>query len=71
MNATEIGSLATMKDAQQLLKLSRPTIYALIEAGELKSLHFGRALRITMRSVEATLNRRLEIENQNMKKSSF
>jgi excisionase family DNA binding protein len=66
MNPAEIGPLATMKETCQILRLSKPTIYNLIRAGELESLHFGmarRALRITMRSIHSMLKRSFEADN--------
>ena len=60
MDRSRLEQLATMRDTQELLRLSRPSIYRLIESGELEALHFGRALRITMRSIEQTVKRKLE-----------
>jgi excisionase family DNA binding protein len=66
MNPAEIGPLATMKETREILRLSKPTIYNLIRAGELESLHFGtgrRAVRITMRSIHSMLKRSYEADN--------
>ncbi len=54
--------LVSMRDLQRRLRLSRPSIYRLIEKGEIEALHIGRSLRITNASVEAFLARRLSAE---------
>ncbi len=52
--------LLTMTDVCQLLKLSRPTIYSLIDQG-LPMMRFGRAIRFSSVSVQRWLTRREEI----------
>ncbi len=61
---TDIHLLATMKETQSMLRLSRPTIYDLIRAGELECLHVGRSLRLTTKSINAYLERRLAAEKR-------
>jgi excisionase family DNA binding protein len=52
--------LLTMADVCTLLKLSRPTIYSLIDQG-LPVIRFGRAIRFSSVSVQRWVARREEI----------
>jgi excisionase family DNA binding protein len=45
----------SVNEVRQILKISRQTVYDLIEAGRLKSFKIGRLRRITRASVDAML----------------
>ena len=47
------------KEAWRLLGVSNSTGYEMLAAGELKSIKFGRARRITMASIHGLIARRL------------
>ena len=47
--------LLTVKDVQRLIRISRPTIYKMIDDGRLMRKKIGRATRITRESVLAML----------------
>lgn len=47
------------KDAWRLLGVSNSTGYELLAAGELDSIKFGRARRITVESIHRLISRRL------------
>ena len=49
--------LLTLSEAQELLSLSRSTVYALVRAGELEAVKVGRALRIPADAVAAFISR--------------
>jgi excisionase family DNA binding protein len=49
--------LRTCAGAQEQLSVSRPTVYRLIERGELETVHIGRALRITQDSIDLYVTR--------------
>lgn len=51
--------LLTVKEACDLLQLSKPTVYALIHAGELRSLAVGRARRIPRQALDEFIAGRL------------
>lgn len=44
--------LLTVKDVCSMLQLSRPTIYGLMQAGEIRSVRVGRIWRIPSPAVE-------------------
>ena len=48
---------ATVRQAGELLNVSRRTIYRLIGLGHLKVIHLGRAVRIPVASIEALIAR--------------
>lgn len=50
--------VVTPKEAWRLLGVSNSTGYELLAAGELDSIKFGRARRITMESIHALVARR-------------
>jgi excisionase family DNA binding protein len=52
--------LLTVNDCCRRLQLSRPTVYELINSGELRSICFGRARRIPARALEEFVARRLD-----------
>jgi hypothetical protein len=56
--------LYRVSDAVQATGLCRAKIYQLIAAGELQTLHFGRAIRITALSLRELIARRLEPPRQ-------
>jgi len=58
MSENTVEPLLTMKEVQSLLKLSRPTIYALMADGDLGVLRFGRAIRFERRAVERLIRYR-------------
>ena len=49
--------LLRIPQVQFVLSVGRSTVYALINAGELETVHMGRAVRVTMDSVKAWFNR--------------
>ena len=54
--------VASPNQAMKALLVSRSTLYALINAGELESYTEGRSRRITVKSIAAYVNRRLAAE---------
>ncbi len=52
--------LLTVNEVCDQLHLSRPSVYALINSGELRSLAFGRARRVPRQAVEEFIRARLE-----------
>ena len=44
--------LLTTTEAAELLRVSRTTVYALINAGELSPVHIGRACRISLAEIK-------------------
>ena len=51
--------LLTVNEACQQLHLSRPTVYALINSGQLRSITVGRARRIPRQALEEFITSRL------------
>ncbi len=51
--------LLTVNEVCDQLHLSRPSVYALINSGELRSLAFGRARRIPRQALEEFIRSRL------------
>ena len=49
--------LLRIPQVQFVLSVGRSTVYDLINAGELETVHMGRAVRVTMDSVKAWFNR--------------
>ena len=49
--------LRRIPQVQFVLSVGRSTVYDLINAGELETVHMGRAVRVTMDSVKAWFNR--------------
>jgi excisionase family DNA binding protein len=56
--------VASPNQAMQKLLVSRETLYRLLNSGELESYTEGRARRITVRSINAYVERRLADEAQ-------
>jgi excisionase family DNA binding protein len=52
--------LVTVKEAEQMLKLSRSTIYVILDRGDIPSLKIGRARRIRRSDLEEWAKGRLE-----------
>jgi excisionase family DNA binding protein len=48
-------------EAARLLSVCISTIYNLMRAGQLDAFHSGKSRRITMRSIEAYIDRRLAV----------
>ena len=44
--------LLTVQEALDLMRLSRPSLYALIKSGRIKTVRFGRARRVPLAEVE-------------------
>jgi len=57
-NGDEPRMLLTVRDVCARLQLSRPTVYELINAGEVRAIRFGRVWRVPVRSVEEFIARR-------------
>ena len=55
-------ALVTIKQAVRILNLGRSTIYQLIDAGEIETVHFGRSRRIPVRSLTELVARRRAAE---------
>jgi excisionase family DNA binding protein len=55
--AAERPVLITVEVAAARLSLGRTTVYALLDRGELRAIHVGRALRVLAREVEAYAER--------------
>jgi excisionase family DNA binding protein len=51
--------LLTVAQVGEALQVGRTTVYRLIQAGELATVHVGRAVRVPRASVEAWLGRQL------------
>lgn len=56
MQAEIVRSWLTYKEAEQLVGLSRTTLWKLIGAGEVEHRRVGRAVRINRESLEAYMN---------------
>lgn len=50
--------LLTVKEVMEIFKLSRSTVYRLIESKELESVKIGRSIRIKESSLEKYFNER-------------
>ena len=55
--------LLTVVEAARLLSVGRTTIYELIERGELRTVHIGRASRVPVTAVNDYVARLLAIED--------
>ena len=53
MQAEIIREWLTYKEAEQLVGLSRTTLWKLVSAGEIEHRRIGRAVRINRKSLEA------------------
>jgi excisionase family DNA binding protein len=51
-----LALVVPVDEAAEMLSLGRVTIYKLVRAGKLEVRHFGRATRITLRSIEKLVN---------------
>jgi excisionase family DNA binding protein len=49
--------LVTVREAARLLALGRSTVYELIAAGHLPTIHIGRSVRIRVADLEALVDR--------------
>ena len=56
--------VASPKQAMKRLQISRSTLYALLNTGDLESYTQGRSRRITVRSINSYVERRLADEAQ-------
>jgi excisionase family DNA binding protein len=56
--------VASPNQAMKRLQISRSTLYALLNAGDLESYTEGRSRRITVRSINSYVERRLAEEAQ-------
>jgi excisionase family DNA binding protein len=52
--------LLRVPEACERLRLSRGLVYQLIAAGELRVVHFGRAVRVPVEAIDELIARRLE-----------
>jgi excisionase family DNA binding protein len=50
-------ALISISDVQQLLDVSRSTVNRLLDRGELRRVHIGRAVRIPAEDVDAFVHR--------------
>jgi excisionase family DNA binding protein len=60
MQAEILREWLTYKEAEQLVGLSRTTLWRLISAGEIEHRKVGRAVRINRESLEAYMRRDAE-----------
>ena len=60
MQVEIVRSWLTYKEAEQLVGLSRTTLWKLIRAGEIEHRKVGRAVRINRESLEAFMSRDAE-----------
>ena len=60
MQANIVRTWLSYKEAEQLVGLSRTTLWKLISAGELEHRKVGRAVRINRESLEAYMRREAE-----------
>jgi len=60
MQAEIVRSWLTYKEAEQLVGLSRTTLWKLISAGGIEHRKVGRAVRINRESLEAYMRREAE-----------
>jgi excisionase family DNA binding protein len=58
MAAVVVPLLLTAVEAAQMLSVGRTTVYELITAGDLETVHIGRCMRIPADSVHAFVARR-------------
>jgi excisionase family DNA binding protein len=56
--------VASPNQAMKRLQISRSTLYALLNAGDLESYTQGRSRRITIRSINSYVERRLTEESE-------
>jgi excisionase family DNA binding protein len=56
-------ALVTIKQAARILNLGRSTIYQLIDAGEIHTVHFGRSHRIPLHSLTELIARHRAAES--------
>lgn len=54
------STLLTPKEAAATLRVTRNTIYKLMEAGDLQSIKIGKSRRITRESIDAFIARKLD-----------
>lgn len=52
-----MNTLISISEVQRLLNVSRATINRLLDRGELRGIHIGRAVRIPSEDVEAFVHR--------------
>jgi len=52
-----MSTLISISEVQQMLKVSRSTVIRLIERGEIRCVHIGRAVRIPSEDVDAFVQR--------------
>lgn len=55
--STVMGTLISISEVQRLLNVSRSTVVRLIDRGEIRCTHIGRAVRIPSEEVEAFVQR--------------
>jgi excisionase family DNA binding protein len=61
MQATQEGALLiTIPEAGARLGVGRSTVYELIQAGEIETVHIGRAVRVPMASLRRYVDRLTE-----------
>ena len=56
-NLNHLKMAYTIEEASDLLSLSRAQIYRLIDRGEIETIKIGKARRVTVRQLEAFLQR--------------
>ena len=55
--ASNESLLLTPEEAARLLRIGRTTVYALMKAGDLRSVHIGRSCRLARAELERYINR--------------
>jgi len=62
LSPSEGPIVASPKQVMDRLQISRTTLYALLDRGELESYTEGKSRRITLQSIDAYVKRRLTAE---------
>ncbi len=56
----DIPEMLTVKEVLKILKISRTTLYRMIEKGELKVYRFGRSIRVKQDDLRAFIEEHVE-----------
>lgn len=58
-NNTSLDSLFTLKETMEYLKLSRSTLYKLMEKGEIKGVKIGKVWRFKKADIDDFISRKI------------
>lgn len=70
MQANIVRSWLNYKEAEQLVGLSRTTLWKLISAGDIKHRKVGRAVRINRESLEAYMSRDVDDSGESARRQT-